>query len=510
MSNENPNRPIAIYGPPGGQVRLESGDGHFIAYDDVDKGRYPFPDMPKAFTALNCFVEKRGQKDVPMEGYEWYGRRFPAPGDPDATPETTCPADPKNDWFLLPTDTSHNPNWWQMPLLVPTALFLSEAGRWTTNERAFFNEQGQPARWWFVSMFLLFARQLNGENIDAQVAWCAKHGFGMRVFGAVNWDQMGLYGLPDYSHPQNRPDWEAQLRTFFGKLAAAGVRCEYTVLTFQEDMLAMRSHLQRVYDVAQSYPLVMVEGGNEVENNGIDIIQVYQGIDRHGVLSAYGNDPARGDYNTWSTDPNVQPKDYGTTHDLIRDFNHSSRNSKDVWEMQQAFQRPFVLDEPVGFLDAGYPNFHELYRDEMNEPWYSWNGGGGIRTGNVDVVLSNAAISLLLTPGYTFHMQVGLEGRVPNSGQPKTQQTAERLAAIRRFIPPEAQLGQYRAPHIADFPFQWTDADSRCGHAYASVLGGTAWAVNPVPRAGWKGFVGQNGWALDAIGPEPYIARFTR
>lgn len=108
MSGDNPFRPIAIYGPPGGQIRIESADGHFLATDDANAGRYPFPSIPKAFTLVNVFVEARGQQNVGMPGYQWYGQVVQAP------------PDPQNDWFLLPTDTSKNPTWWQMPLLSPS------------------------------------------------------------------------------------------------------------------------------------------------------------------------------------------------------------------------------------------------------------------------------------------------------------------------------------------------------------------------------------------------------
>ena len=211
----------------------------------------------------------------------------------------------------------------------------------------------------------------------------------------------------------------------------------------------------------------------------------------------------------WKTDPGLKMLDYGTTHDLMRDFEHSPRNTKDAWEMAGSFGVPFVMDEHVGVIDVGYPHFHEIFRDQTGSAWFGHDGGGGIRTSNPDVILSAATIACLLTPGYTYHMQLGLEGRVPGAAWPVQQDIAERLARVRMFIPPEAQLGQYRAPHLGGFPFAWTDADSLVGHAYASELGDVAWAVNPMPRAGFR-FVAANGWRLDAIGPEPYIARFVR
>jgi len=112
-------RPIAIYAPPGGQVRLESADGHFVADDDVTPGRYPFPLVPVHATLANVFIEAKGQPNVGLPGYRWYGE------------QVAFPALDKNDWFATPIPP--DPHWFQLPLIQAARPPLNALRTWKGN-----------------------------------------------------------------------------------------------------------------------------------------------------------------------------------------------------------------------------------------------------------------------------------------------------------------------------------------------------------------------------------------
>ena len=239
-----------------------------------------------------------------------------------------------------------------------------------------------------------------------------------------------------------------------------------------------------MYDIARSHWNVLVEVGNEPEYNHIDVVAVMQGVNRHGVLSAYGLDPARG------TDRHAEERipvlDYGTAHDLERDFEHSPRITKDAWDWQNRFGVPFVSDEPIGFIDPGHPDFVSAWnRSDRRARCSAAYSGGGARTTNCDVILSAAAIAYLLTPGYTFHMQAGLEGWRPSDSEELQDACAKSLAEIAAFIPRERSSGSRRArtwrlrPRLEGRPH----AESLVDRAYGVVLGNAAVGGRPDARA---------------------------
>ena len=355
--------------------------------------------------------------------------------------------------------------------------------------RAFFDADNKVWRWRGASQFLLFARYLNGEDISPQLDWLVDRGFNvLRLFGEV---PPGFhpedYGITNYERPFERPDFEAKLHAFFQLLADRGLRCEYTVLTYADSTDIMRAHVQRVFDIAASHWNVFVEVANEPENNQIDPVTVMQGVNRRGVLSAYGLDPARASRDAWKAVPML---DYGTTHDLQRDIEHSPYNTKDAMDMQHAFGVPFVNDEPIGAIDPGHPHFAQ----SRGEIW-GHIGGGGVRTVNRDVFISAAAIAYLYSAGYTYHFQDGLEGRVPKPTEAVQDSVATALRDVASFLPNDTQLGMPVEPSVG--------AD----RAYGVAQGDRAWVVVvPKPLPAWVP-APVNGWRLDAAGPTPYIFR---
>lgn len=404
----------------------------------------------------------------------------------------------------------------QLPAWSAPRAFAPEAGRLHVVDRHFETEDGQPWSWRGSSMFLLFARDLQGEDIGPQIAWMEARGVNIaRVWGSVNWDNLRDYGITiDYARPFERPDFDQRLGAFFDRLAAHGIRVEYTPITYADDVTTMRGVVQRAYDLAASRWNVLVEVCNECENNGVDPVAVLQGVDRRGVVSSYGLDPGRhcvaegaGDAAVWEACMRlVGVLEYVGAHDLARDDQHSPRNTKDFTiDFAGIYRRPFVADEHVGLVDRTYPRY--CYRDDG---FASLCTGGGVRTTDCNVWLSAAGIEHLFGPGFTLHLQAGLEGRAPRADEPIQTACAEQLTKLWQFIPARAQLGAYNAPHLSGFPYRWVDADSKVGHSYCSPLGNEAWCVNPMPSSTWPGFVGANGWTLDVVGPVPYVAKFSR
>jgi hypothetical protein len=251
----------------------------------------------------------------------------------------------------------------------------------------------------------------------------------------------------------------------------------------------MRAHVQRVFDVAASHWNVFVEIANEPENNRIDPVAVMKGVNRRGVLSAYGLDPGRHDVATWKTD--VPMLDYGVAHDLNRDLEYSPIITKSTKEMQQAFGVPFVNDEPIGAIDPG----HKMFKQTGPETWGGVNGGGA-RTVNRDVFISAAAIAYMVSAGYTFHFQAGLEGRVPSADMKVQEGVAAVLLDVAKFIPDDAPLGMFVEPALTN-------------GGLGVILRNEQWVVVPMPPAGWMP-VPRDGWRVAGVGPVPYLLRLTK
>jgi len=395
---------------------------------------------------------------------------------------------------------------------LPERPFPGETGKLRVEGRHFFDTQNRVWRWRGASQFLLFSRYLNGEDIGPVIDWLVERGFNIiRVFGQVpagfGADRLGL---AKYERPFDRADFDQKLHAFFSLLADRGLRVEYVPLTYSDDIGVMRAHVQRVYDVARSHWNVLIEVGNEPEYNRIDVVAVMNGVNRHGVLSAYGLDPSR--HPIENLNAAVAVLDYGTTHDIYRDFDHSPRITKDAWDWQNRFGVPFVSDEPIGFIDFDHPFFVRNGTDPMGGALFGGFRGGGARTTNCEVIRSAAAIAYLLSAGYTFHLQAGVEGWRPEDSEPLQEACAQSLTEIARFIPTEIQLGAALEPGSRDFALAWTGnsrAESLVDRAYGVVLGNRQWVVVPVPAPGWSA-APANGWRIDAVGPVPYLVRFVK
>ena len=334
----------------------------------------------------------------------------------------------------------------------------------------------------------MFARYLNGENITPQLDWLVARGFNvLRIFGEVPAGfRADQYGIANFERPFERPDFDTRLHAFFDVLASRGLRCEYTVLTYTDASDVMRAHLQRVFDVAAaSHWNVFIEVANEPENNRIDPVTVMQGVNRRGVLSAYGLDPGRHDVAKWKTDAVL---DYGVAHDLNA-ISNTARSSESSKEMQNAFGVPFVNDEPIGAIDPG----HKLFKQTGPETRGGVNGGGA-RTVNRDLFISAAAIAYCRPA--TRITSGGVEGRVPSADMKVQDGVAAALLDVARFIPDDAPLGTFVEPALAN-------------GGVGVILRNEQWVVVPMPPAGWMPVL-RDGWRIGGAGPVPYMLRLIK
>ncbi len=361
--------------------------------------------------------------------------------------------------------------------------FPAERGRLRVEGTLFRDQSGAVWSWRGYSWFLGFARFLRGEDVTPQIQWMQAHGVNVaRVFGHVGWS-----GWEDYQRPWTRPDFDQRLHAFLTRMADAGLRVEYVGLADRSMSIEeQRAYIQRLFDIARTHWNVFVEVANEPAVHRIDTAAILRGVNRYDVLTAYGDYPVKGNPGIGFDIPTL---DYVTVH-VPRERNQYARNSKDQLEFKDALRRPVVGDEPFGIGEED--------RD-----------GSGARTTNLEETVSHFAIGHLFSAGMTLHSQAGLEGRVPGAGEPIQRRIADAIARTWRFIPPEAQQGLYSAPHVGNFPVQWSVRDSRIGHAYASILGTRAWVVNTAPRQGWR-VIGINGWQLHALGPLPSVAQLQK
>jgi hypothetical protein len=379
---------------------------------------------------------------------------------------------------------------------TPPRLSPPEVGRLHVEGTHFYNQAGQPWEGRSLTSFLLCARLWAGQSIAPQLAWAAQHGFNtVRTFGPVNWPD-------DFARGLEMVPSADQLDACFSTVEAAGLRIEYTPITYAYDLTQQRALVQTVFDVAAKHWGVFVEVANEPEPNGVDPVAIMQGVDRHGVLAAFGLDPER------VPGPNyfqVPVLDYATSHDLARDEAHSPRNSKDTRDAEDVVHVPVWDDEPIGVIDPTRYNFHQTSGSLWERP-----GGGSVRTTNCDITTAHAAIALALTGLTTYHSQAGLEGRIPADDEPIQAECGRQIGALGSILTADAQLGSYSRPGI-DWPLTWTagDVDSLVAHAYASVNGGVAYVVVPMPAPGWTLQTVDN-WRVDRVGAQPWIARLVR
>lgn len=404
-------------------------------------------------------------------------------------------------------------------------LFAPESGRLTASGTHVYMEDGQPWRCRGVSMFLHPLRFMIGRSVLSDFEWARHRGRNeLRVFMDALWsDWYGDGELGDLTNAElalwkrpweSIPDFANKLHAYFRLAASQGIRIKATVHTYDFDRDSMRAYMQLIYDISQDHWNVRVQGANEAENNGIDVQDIYAGVDSHGVLSDFGNDPERHcdgapDEAAWTAcmHREVPTLDTGANHDLVRNI-QSSRKPKDCLEFSGVFGVPFEWEEPVGVVEENDP----LMNPPDGDGFMSHKSGGGVRTINKDVIYSAECVAAFYGVGMTYHPEVGArEGRAPGQAEPLQDEVAAMLGQIAQFLPQDIATGGYCRPNFGDFGLAWTDGDtdSKVGHAYGSLHGNVQYVVVPMPSDGWTP-VPVNGWRIAAVGPVPYLLRLER
>lgn len=378
------------------------------------------------------------------------------------------------------------------PTALPPAFpFPDEVGAIHVDGTTFRDAANRPWGWRGATHFMLLARYLRGEDIGPALDAARAHGWNvLRVFGRVAGS--GWPDFADFAAPEQGFSYAAKLGAFFDLAAAKGRRVEIVPLTYADDISVQRARVQQTYDVAAGRWNVFVEGANEPEVNGIDIVTIYRGVDRRGVVSSYGTYDLRCSGSGPCTLPML---DYVTVH-TGREAEWP-RKVKDLLELRDGFgsaadpmqwfagtHRPTVGDEPMG-------------ADETDQP--------GRRSAIVSDFEQAFGVMAIYAAGGTFHSQAGLRSQPLGPVQVKI---ADAIAGVWKFIPPIAQTGRYTRGGLDDLPVAWAGDDVSL-RRYAVTLGGEAWVVDVRPAPGQQ-LVGITGWSIESTTSAGAIAHLRR
>lgn len=386
-------------------------------------------------------------------------------------------------------------------VLKSSRLFPAESGFLRRDGAYIRREDGSVWDKRGATMFLLFARYLVGQDITPQIQWMKRVG--------VNTARILIAGTPgDPNDPRwadfaanyptayrDRPDFWLVFDRFLDLMAKEGLRVEITVMS-GEDKSPEEWHrlTQQVYDAVAGRWNVMVEWCNEphsrAERGPALQIVMNIGIDRRGVLSAYGWDLE----GVSEAEGNFKPcpvLDWVTAR-TGRDTEHLWQNGKELMERRQVVGVPIDDDEPIGIAEPGTP---------------------GQRSWDEKLIACHFAVARLFGMGATIHTQLGLEGRAPDDSTPYQRDITAAIGRVWQFLPGDLQAGAYLAPHITgSWPVMWKgnpDGDSAVNHAYGKDMGGAAYIVNTASKDGWTA-VPLPGWRVEAVGPYPWIAKLVR
>lgn len=353
------------------------------------------------------------------------------------------------------------------------SLFPPETGRVDVVGEYFITEGGNIWTYRGISLFMLFARYLRGEDLTPQINFMHKYGMNVaRVF---------VSGIPwggeweDFRSPMSRSDYDQKLGEFYQLLGNAGIRVEAVPITFDAHITDWRSAVQRIYNITKDHWNVLVEVMNEPgAYSSLDPRAVMVGVNTYGLPTCYG---FSGPELFTAADPNrVFPIQGYLTWHSERNRRRFPRVSKDSLELKWYYHCPVINDEPFGIA--------EFDKD-----------GPGARTTDLDGWRTHAAIAHLYSAGLTLHTEAGLHGRVANSNEWAHRGAAELCAQIWKFFPNEVQAGSYTRQGFNDFPIVYNTGDSLADDkAYGSIRG-NSWVVVPKPRPGFT-LQGRDGWTI--------------
>lgn len=370
----------------------------------------------------------------------------------------------------------------------------SDESRVRVDGDVFRYPDGRIFYWQGATMFLLFRRWLNGENISDSIEWMRLTGVNVaRVLCMVSWSGLSF-------GPKTHPRYYEELYRFARELSAYGIRVELVAFADAQDGMPhlddQRAHFRAVVGVADSLGNAFVEVCNEPFKNGVDTVRASDGIESLSPV-------ALGDY-TFTTSQrdglwhaSLPVRDYVTLH-TPRDLHAWARKAKDLHEMREGSgdglyegtaifpgtHCPVIDDEPLGAAEAS-------------------NVPGKQRSANPDEHFWHHAVAAMFCAGTTIHFDDGLMGRPPNPAGGDQQRCADAISRVWTFMPAEAQAWAYTRSGLIECPLEYDPQlfPAQTSRIYAKIGGNKAVAVAVHPMAGWQARA-TDGWRIvDATGP---------
>ena len=380
---------------------------------------------------------------------------------------------------------------------VPSSIFLPEKGKLHRSGKYLLTEDNQV---WFgrgLTMFMLYARYLRGEDITPQLDYARSVGVNyLRVFGPVPVPPWG----EEWRFYQTHPQLASRLPDFAKVLGDHGLRFEWVPVCGPWSSTTARTMLIDSYAALANSWNVFVEWANEPGQVGTfheNLHTLGDNINRRGILSATGiaaiPDPANAQVllgiprvdHYWQ----MHWLDYGTMHLNDTQLNRYPRTSKYLKEIRdgdggaQGSFMPEWGDEPVRVDDNDtYPGVEEH--------------------------VAHNAIASLFGGAQLVHYDLGRVGLAPPAGG-LCDRVIRETTKIWQFIPPIATTGTYTRGDFNEFPVYWTPTDSQVEHAYGTWVGSVGWFVNPLPQPWWKRTF-KPGYQLLGEGPRPWIFKAGR
>jgi hypothetical protein len=340
---------------------------------------------------------------------------------------------------------------------------------------SFRDQSGAFWMWRGCTDFMLFARYVDGEDIDGLLSERIQVGCRvLRVLGMAH-NIPANAGRRDFAPATYGDRYWAGLAAFADKLAARGLRFEFVV--FADAQLLMprledqRAHLARVAAALRPKWNALGELVNEWPQNGVNPGQFEKPAGLWSRGSALGGQP-----------PFAPPWDW---------IDHHGRRSADWYrdetarEIRGGINVPVVQDEPIGAAEAAVPGRRDNVPDH-----FRW-----------------AAALWAFTGGATFHSDAGIDSKPFG---PNQKACAVAFFEALRTVPPEAQT--WRPLAGADLPLTHVNRPDPGGSAAtvcrANATVASCVAVDPGPN--WRARP-QNGWRITAqSGRRGEIVRLTR
>ena len=368
-------------------------------------------------------------------------------------------------------------------LLGPRAVGQSvahgdERGRLRVDGKTFRNESGALWMWRGCTDFMIFARFLNGEDIDGLLAERVQVGCRLlRVLGMAHYIPADL-NRPDFTPSAFGERYWSGLSAFAERLAGRGLRFEFVV--FADAQLLMprvedqRAHLARVASTLASKWNVVGELANEWPKNGVD-----PGRFEKPAGLPWSRGSALGEQH-----PFVPTWDWVSHHGKRSDGWYADETAR---EIRDAVGVPVIQDEPIGAAETAAPGRRDNVPDR-----FKWAGALWAFTG-----------------GATFHSEAGV---VSESYGRIQKASAVAFFAGLRVIPADAQTWRAVDGSQPGTPLAHLNPPDPSGAAHTACRIGPsiAWCVVANPGQRWQP-AARNGWRVAAqAGPRGEIVRLER